>query len=353
MSKNESLHPSFTYYLQGFLAEYAVGRLSPNTVAGYADAFRLLFVFFEIRIGSSPQKFGFDDFNRDFVLDFLRWLKDSRHCSDATINQRMYALHAFCRHMQYKRPEYLASFGAILSIPKRKYYPKAPRYLDETQTKVLLATPDPATPLGYRDMVMLCTLYEAALRVSELTSLNVGDIKFGHYPFIDVIGKGSKPRRVFISKKMEKILLEYFARMGYKATSMDDSLFKNQWGKRISRFGVGYILKKYYSFISGEGFPDSLSPHGLRHSRAMALKANDVDLLDIRDILGHSSTTTTELYARIDGRTRNEAIEKCSSILEVDEKPCWKEDDELKKYLKILGKVVLKNVELDGPNIMK
>lgn len=341
MNKNGSLQPSFTYYLQGFLSEYAVGRLSPNTVAGYADTFRLLFSFFENGSGADPQKFRFDDFNRDFVLLFLDWLRVCRHCSDATVNQRMYALHAFCRYMQYKRPEYLASFGAILSIPKRKCHPKIPRYLDEPQTKALLAAPDPATPEGFRDMVMLCTLYEAALRVSELTALNAADVKFGHYPFIDVMGKGAKPRRVFISKKLEKILCEYLARMGYGTTSLEVPLFRNQWGKRISRFGVGYILKKYCTTVSGEGFPDSLSPHGLRHSRAMALKANDVDLLDIRDILGHSSTVTTEIYARIDGRTRNEAIEKCSSILEVDAEACWKDDDELRKYLKTLGRTKL------------
>ena len=70
----------------------------------------------------------------------------------------------------------------------------------------------------------------------------------------------------------------------------------------------------------------------------MALKANDVDLLDIRDILGHSNTATTEMYARIDGRTRNEAIEKCSSILDVNAEACWEEDDELRKYLKSLGR---------------
>jgi len=185
---------------------------------------------------------------------------------------------------------------------------------------------------------MLCTLYEAALRVSELTALNAGDVKFGHYPFIDVIGKGRKPRRVFISKKLEKLLCEYLAKMGCGTTNLDVPLFRNQWGKRISRFGVGYILKKYCATISSEGFPDSLSPHGLRHSRAMALKANDVDLLDIRDILGHSNTVTTEMYARIDGRTRNEAIEKCSSILDINAEACWKEDDELRKYLKSLGR---------------
>jgi site-specific recombinase XerD len=264
MDKKGSLQPSFTFYLQGFLSDYAVGRLSPNTVAGYADTFRLLFSFFENRSGADPQKFGFDDFNRDFVLRFLEWLKVCRHCSDATVNQRMYALHAFCRYMQYKRPEYLASFGAILSIPKRKNHPKIPRYLNESQTKALLEAPDSSTPEGYRDMVMLCTLYEAALRVSELTALNAVDVKFGHYPFIDVMGKGSKPRRVFISKKLEKILCGYLAAIGCGTSNMEAPLFRNQWGKRISRFGVGYVLKKYYRVVSGEGFPDSLSPHGLR-----------------------------------------------------------------------------------------
>jgi len=338
MNNNASLQPSFTYYLQSFLSEYAVGRLSPNTVAGYADTFRLLFFFYKDGTGANPQEFRFDDFNRDFVLRFLEWLKVSRHCSDATVNQRMYALHAFCRYMQYKRPEYLASFDAILSIPKRKCHPKIPGYLDESQTKALLSAPDTSTPEGYRDMVMLCTLYEAALRVSELTALNAEDVKFGHYPFIDVIGKGRKPRRVFISKKLEKLLSEYLVRMGCGTANLDAPLFRNQWGKRIIWFGVGYILKKHCSAIGSEDFPDSLSPHGLRHSRAMALKANDVDLLDIRDILGHSSTFTTEIYARIDGRTRNEAIEKCSSILDINAEACWEEDDELRKYLKTLSR---------------
>jgi integrase/recombinase XerD len=134
-------------------------------------------------------------------------------------------------------------------------------------------------------------------------------------------------------------LKDYIKEFNYASHQMEEPLFKNQWGQRISRFGVDYILKKYYEVAkhTGTGFPNIISPHALRHSRAMALKAHDVGLMDIRDVLGHSSTEVTEIYARIDGKTRNEAIEKCSSILVTLETPCWEKDKNLKEFLKSLS----------------
>lgn len=339
MSLNKSNSPPLKYYIELFLTSFLSDYLSKNTIIAYADCFRLLLIFLWETKQLNPQKFDFEVFNRELILEFLSWLSSERKCCNATINQRLYALHAFCKFVQYKRPDYLNSLGGIMTIPKRKCNQKIPRYLSEDQIKILLECPDNMTKMGRRDRALLCTLYEGALRVSELVGLNIGDIKFGTYAALDVIGKGNKPRRVFISVQLTKILKSYLNELNYESHKIEESLFKNQWGQRISRFGVDYILKKYFNAAkcAGTGFPDSISPHVLRHSRAMALKAHDVDLMDIRDVLGHSSTEVTETYARIDGKTRNEAIKKCSSILVSLESPCWEKDKDLKEFLKSLS----------------
>lgn len=297
MNYNKSNSPPFRYYIELFLTSYLPDHLSKNTIAAYADCFRLLFIFIWETKQMDPQQFDFKDFNRDLIMKFLSWLSTARQNCNATINQRLYALHAFSKYIQYKRPEYIESYGGILSIPKRMCSQKIPSYLSEEQTKLLLDCPDVTTKIGRRDRALLCTLYEGGLRVTELTTLKVNDVRFGTYSFLDVIGKGNKPRRVFISIQLTKILKSYIKEFNFAPHQTEEPLFNNQWGQQISRFGVDYILKKYYEVAKqlGEGFPNSISPHALRHSRAMALKAHDVDLMDIRDILGHSSTEVTEI----------------------------------------------------------
>lgn len=110
----------------------------------------------------------------------------------------------------------------------------------------------------------------------------------------------------------------------------------------MTRAGITYILEKYAKMarqVSGT-FPDALSPHCLRHSKAMHLLQEGVNLVYIRDLLGHTDIRTTEIYARADNNAKREALEKVSPIKSSQQFPSWTEDDSLLAWLQSLGRKV-------------
>ena len=114
-------------------------------------------------------------------------------------------------------------------------------------------------------------------------------------------------------------------------------LFKNHMGKPFTRQGINYMLKKYGCKARAHGelsIPEDLSPHKMRHTTAMELLSSGVDLIYIRDLLGHSSVTTTEVYARADAQLKRKAIEAASKEIVPKEDALWDNNSDLKDWLK-------------------
>lgn len=112
-------------------------------------------------------------------------------------------------------------------------------------------------------------------------------------------------------------------------------------GTPFTRQGINYVLKKYgyKARINDKALvPEDLSPHKMRHTTAMELLASGVDLIYIRDLLGHSSVTTTEIYARTDAQLKRKAIEAASKEIVPEEDAIWDNDTDLKEWLKSFNK---------------
>ena len=121
------------------------------------------------------------------------------------------------------------------------------------------------------------------------------------------------------------------------------TLFFNCWGKKLTRSGVNYILKNYADMarkVNPALIPEKISCHVLRHSKAMHLLQAGVNLVYIRDILGHVSIQTTDVYARADSKHKREALEKAyvNVIPEKDLEKSWEKDGSLLEWLKGLDK---------------
>jgi len=131
---------------------------------------------------------------------------------------------------------------------------------------------------------------------------------------------------------------------GLDRSGMDcHSLFYNYWGSKLTTPGVTYILTKYARearLEHPELIPEKLSPHSLRHSRAVHMLQSGVELILIRDFLGHTSVTTTEIYARVDSKQRREALEKAYEDVGIKEPKLksWEKNPKLIEMLKNLAK---------------
>jgi site-specific recombinase XerD len=291
----------FSYYVTSFFTEYLCNEagLSVNTVKSYRDAFILFFKYLEEVNICKINKLKMDKLNVDNVSGFLNWLEQSRNCSISSRNQRLAALKSFCCYVARRSPEENEQCQGVLKIRIKKAPQKSVEYLSADAIKYLLKLPDSRSAQGIRELAMISLMYESGCRVQELIDLRVGDIAFRSPNTLTLTGKGNKARVVPISINAANIIKNYLSSTG--GTDKAHSVFVNKFDRPLSRSGVSYVLDKY-GYWARKDRPDlylsKLHPHILRHSKAMHLLENGVNLIYIRDFLGHSSITTTEIYAR-------------------------------------------------------
>jgi integrase/recombinase XerD len=202
--------------------------------------------------------------------------------------------------MQSQDPASMACCQEILAIPAKKHDRPAVAHLTVSQTRQLLTLPDRSTRTGRRDATLLATLYDTAARVQELADLVVRDIRLDAPAMAALTGKGRKTRHVPLDSNTAALLSAYLAERQLDSPGRDDHpVFFNQHRSKLSRGGVTWILRKYQAQATDPALAAArLSPHVLRHSRAMHLYDAGVPLPYIRDILGHVDLSTTEIYAR-------------------------------------------------------
>jgi site-specific recombinase XerD len=332
----------FAYYVSKFFTEYLVKRknASSHTILSYRDTFKLLIQFSVEQKGMRVEKMNIDMVDKPLVTDFLSCLKDSRKCGVATQNQRLAAIHSFFRYIQTEEPKYLITIQQVLSIPYQKAAQPVINFLSTNGVRILLQQAKADSKLGYRDLVLLTLMYDAGARVQEIVDLTIGDLVFDRPPYLILTGKGRKSRMVPLMKETARMLHDYVDRFPFADSRKLGSLFSNRNGKKLTRAGVSYILDKYASqarHIAPNEIPDILTPHCIRHSKAMHLLQAGVNLVYIRDFLGHNDIKTTEIYARADSQAKRKALENAYTSLAPEAgHTSWIDDKGLLDWLKSL-----------------
>ncbi len=334
----------FAHWLTRYLAVYLPNErgVAALTVDSYRQAFSQYLEFMESVKGVKPEKMTLSKFDKTNTVGFLDWLENEKGNSTHTRNQRLAALKGFARYLSGEYPDYLEEYQGILAITEKKAHRKEISYLKTEGVALLVKQVNRHAPNGYRDLLIIMLFYTTGIRVSELTLLNVEDVHFGEPSTLLVHGKGGKDRFVPILSGVKPHLKEYLKRMGYdNNASASEALFKNHLGMRFNRRGLSYLIKKYANKARAANpdlIPMDLSPHKLRHTAAMELLASGVELIHIRDLLGHASVTTTEGYARADSKQKRQAIENAARYLLPPEEAKWEANKNIKEWLKSFGK---------------
>jgi integrase/recombinase XerD len=332
----------FARYLTQFLTVYLPGHLGSkkNTLLSYRDSFSLLLKYCRDVENYAPEKLMITQIDRELVLRFLKWLEEERHCKITTRNQRLAAIHSFFSFLMVEAPQYMEQCQKVLSIPMKKADKPPLMYLPLDAVKGLLEQPDRNTSHGRRDAVLLSLLYDTGARVQELVDLKVCDINLNDTVTIVLTGKGGKSRIVPVMKPTGELLRQYIEGNGLSHPARSrNPLFTNRGNHPLTRAGVTYILKKYAAQAQGIGVKDiseEITPHWLRHSKAMHLLQSGVNLIYIRDLLGHSNVSTTEIYARADETMKRKALLEAYESPSEEQLPTWKKDKDLLDWLKSL-----------------
>lgn len=316
--------------------------MSVNTIASYKKAFIDFIVYMKEQKKLDVEKLGLSHLTKENVLGFLNWMIENRGNTPATRNQRLGAICSFCKYLQYKAIDRLEQWQAIRSIPKMKHEKKAIEYLSLDGIKLLLAQPDTSTQQGRRHQTIMSLMYETGGRVQEMADLVLESLKIEAKPYsIKIIGKGRKARIVPLSEQQASLLKAYVSESHPANTPNETPLFKNNRGEKLTREGISFILKSYVKMaraIDANLIPERVSPHSIRHSRAMHLLQEGVNIVYLRDILGHVSIQTTEIYARADSRAKRDALEKAYRGTTPAPERAWDNNRDLLSWLQSLGK---------------
>jgi len=333
----------FAYHLTRYLSQYLPARrgASPLTVRSYRDTFMLFLQFCETVDHIAPEKLVLDMVTADQIEAFLQWLEESRQSSVATRNQRMAAVHAFVRYLETAVPDRLYQWQQILAMSRKRQPQAVMSYFTLEGLHTVLSMPNPATRAGRRDLMLLSMLYDTGARVQELADLRAQDVRLVPPATIQLTGKGRKSRIVPLMSATAILLEQYLAESGLDdPTRGPHPLFPNRSGAKLTRAGITFIVKKYVDQAHSqgpEGIPAVVSPHVFRHSKAMHLLQSGVNLVYIRDLLGHVSISTTEVYARADSEMKRRALESAYPTEASVSMPPWQENTELLVWLKSLG----------------
>jgi site-specific recombinase XerD len=329
----------FAHYLNKYFTVHlpSVGGLTPATIDSYRYAF-MMFLSYMDECGTKADFLDIHHLNRDNILGFLDWLQASRHNSVTTRNHRQAAINSFVKFLMYELPDELYEFQQILSIPIKKSPSKEVPYLKTDDLKVLFEQIGKTTVKDARDYGIMTLLYTTGIRVSELIGIKVKNVSFSQPASILVHGKGSKSRYVpLIKPALTAVKKHIELNMLDEPKYIGAWLFVNHRKEKFTRQGINYIVKKYFQMakLKNPGITiDRFSPHIIRHSAAMGLVESGVDLIYIRDLLGHVSVTTTEIYAKANATKKREAIEAASKVIVPSEDSLWESDGGLKSWLK-------------------
>ena len=254
------------------------------------------------------------DVDAPVVLRFLDYLEQERGNSVRSRNIRLAALRAFFRFVALRDPDSLGIVTRVLAIPVKRTDQKLIGYLTRPEIQALLAAPDRATWVGRRNHALLVTLYNSGARVSEITTLKQGQIRFAEHTCVQLVGKGRKERTIPLWADTARLLRGWFQELGENAAHV---AFPSARGTPLSRDGVDYLLKQTVQRAAA-ACPSlatkAISPHVIRHTTAMHLLQAGVDMATIALWLGHESIDTTHMYLQADLAMKEKALAKLEPI---------------------------------------
>jgi integrase/recombinase XerC len=267
---------------------------SPHTIAAYEDDLRQFSGF--LRRHYSDRTYSIDDIDQVTIRLFLG------DCLEKDFAKRSIARKLACLKSYFKFlfQTKVAAHNPAANVSTPKLEKRLPQYLDEESVTELMKQPDPTTTIGKRDTAILELFYSTGIRLSELISLKLSDVDF-YGRTIRVTGKGSKDRILPFGGPAKRAIQNYISHRSELLPKKVEAevanvLFLTQRGKRLSPKGVNVLMNEYIGRVSEI---EKKSPHILRHTFATHLLNRGADLRAVKELLGHESLSTTQVYTHV------------------------------------------------------
>jgi integrase/recombinase XerD len=267
-------------------------QYSENTIAAYRNDLSQFAQFIEQRTGSD-----FSAVSQEQVSDYLTYMKHKEQpYASSTIARKVAALKSFFNYLTSKG---IIEQNPTLNIDSPKVKKRLPQALSLVEVERLLDAPNEGTsPKSLRDRALLNTLYDTGMRVTEIVSLQVGDVDLEKSVLFSPTRQGVS-RDIPISDDTKMYLTEYLTdgRPHLMKNEKEQALFLNHRGEMLTRQGLWLIIKGY---AREAGLQNEVTPHTLRHSFAVHRINKGSDLEDIQRLLGHANISTTQIYTQME-----------------------------------------------------
>ena len=323
-------------WIKRFLMEYLPieRNLAANTLMSYRDCLTLLLPFVAKCCGKPVVRLKIEDLSADRVTAFLSHLERERGCSIQTRNQRLAAIRSFARYVSVRDATLVEWATSMCSIPIKKTVRTQIAWLSAETMDTMIAGPDRRTMAGRVEHACLLFLYNTGARASEVAGLQVEDLQLpertGENTRVTIHGKGGKIRVTPLWKSTAKAL----AALSRDRPSGCGSVFWSRHRKPYTRHGIIELVVRAATRVPElEG--QKITPHVLRHSCAGNLLRAGVDINTIRAWLGHVSLATTNIYAEVDIKAKEEAM-KFTCPGDAGDEPRWKARGDLLEQLKAI-----------------
>ena len=310
-----------------------------TTVTSYYTSIEQFVGWLEERRGISMKAVTIDHFSRNNVQEFLKYLEEYKHCKISTRNQRQAGINSFLAYAADVEPLYMNAFMEVKKIKIKKAEKPEKDFLTVEEYMAIIDAIDTTTDTGIKHYTLINVMYDTAARVQESIDMKIEDFLFGKENSVHICGKGSKHRRVYITKHSVKLIKCYTERFHIT----EGLLFRNRSSVKLSDSGIDFIIKKYVSIatlsqpsLSGK----RVSPHTLRRSKATHMLLNGASLPVIQRFLGHESIRTTEEYLDVGSEAMIKAVEDAGKLIFNEEaikvEPVWKDADVMKRLKSLI-----------------
>lgn len=326
----------YAFFEQHLKAQQGV---SAATMRSYGDAIRLFLLFVARDLRSKITRVQVEDLTAQRVRQFLSTLETERHNHIRSRNQRLAALKTFFDYLATQLPDRLSEADQVIAIPVKRTPPPPTLFLDRDDIQRLFDNLPKSGAYALRDRALLLFLYNTGARVQEVADLRRANLDLDHHR-VHLHGKGNKWRACPLWEETVSLLRELLVR-GSNADP-EQPVFISQRGEGLSRFGIYKIVRRHtqqWVKRGTDGQPKAISPHVFRHTAACHLLEAGVELNVIRAWLGHVSLETTNRYAEINLSMKEAALMACTppqSSAGFPERPIWRDDPSLLKWLKSL-----------------
>ena len=231
--------------------------------------------------------------NRNDIRKFLAEEYDNGY-SSKTVARRLATIKSYFKYLVKIE---LIQENISIHINSPKVPKKLPNFVDKNLIDTLMKTPSLDTHIGIRDRAVLELFYSTGMRLSELVNMNIGDFEINK-KLIRVIGKGNKERMIPYGRTAESAIKNYLKirNISLKPAFANKPLFVNSSEKRISKRTIQRRMNNYIKIVA-DG--KRIGPHLLRHTFATHLLDNGADIRAVKDLLGHSSLSSTQIYTHV------------------------------------------------------